>query len=461
MAFYNYNLLSSDLTQNPTSVWNLSLARLQYLLTWKKPKTYSGLAVNGGNGSHVYNFSQLERDKVRINDTGTTGVDKLVFTPNTQGLTAAQIAQKRYDLIMAIDDIGLEEIVLSKGSYAGINFNGSALKNGVKISAGNLTDSITGTAYADTIYGGGQSVLKGGKGDDAYILGGVNDVITENANEGLDTVQSGFDYTLGANLERLTLTGTDNLKGTGNGLDNTLTGNSGNNTLDGAAGADTMTGGAGDDTYYVDNANDKVVELSGEGNDTVIVDVSVNYQLSDNVENCTLIGSTPGVTGNSLNNILKDETVDGDSTLDGGAGVDRIIGGSGVDRLTGGTGADVFEFADGDALIGSGFNNFETITDFEAGVDLIDVPGQNVRTVNVAWTQKKSRESDFSAEHFDNQFYRYEGLEPGGACAVVMNTGSSPRTFLVIDSNNNGFDLDDNVIEITGYRGSLSNITVI
>ena len=52
-------------------------------------------------------------------------------------------------------------------------------------------------------------------------------------------------YTLGANVENLTLTGTTAINGTGNALDNVLTGNSANNTLTGGDGNDTLDGGAG------------------------------------------------------------------------------------------------------------------------------------------------------------------------------------------------------------------------
>jgi Ca2+-binding RTX toxin-like protein len=81
------------------------------------------------------------------------------------------------------------------------------------------------------------------------------------------------------------------VKATGNSLNNILRGTDGNNILDGAAGADVMIGGAGDDTYIVDNVSDVVTEnFRWDGNDTVRA--SVNYVLSEYVENLTLTGSS-------------------------------------------------------------------------------------------------------------------------------------------------------------------------
>ena len=72
---------------------------------------------------------------------------------------------------------------------------------------------------------------------------------------GIDPGTSSATYTLGVELENLTLVGAA-LNGTGNAVANTITGNAGNNTLDGGAGNDTLNGGAGNDTLNGGIGND-------------------------------------------------------------------------------------------------------------------------------------------------------------------------------------------------------------
>ena len=80
--------------------------------------------------------------------------------------------------------------------------------------------------------GAGADVLIGGTGNDTYVVS-TNDLVVENVNQGADLVVSDVTWTLGANLECLTLFGTGAINGTGNELGTTLTGNSAANVLTG------------------------------------------------------------------------------------------------------------------------------------------------------------------------------------------------------------------------------------
>jgi len=195
-----------------------------------------------------------------------------------------------------------------------------------------LNNTIIGNAANNVLSGGaGSDTLAGGKGDDIYDVDSTGDRAQEAANEGYDRVRASVSFTLGANLEELSLTGTAAINGTGNALANTITGNAGNNLLNGAAGADLLIGGKGNDIYYVAAAGDRVVEQAGEGLDQVVAWIS--HQLAANVENLTLVGTADlAGTGNARNN-----------TIIGNAGNNVLSGGAGYDTMAGGAGNDVYD----------------------------------------------------------------------------------------------------------------------
>lgn len=179
---------------------------------------------------------------------------------------------------------------------------GTTSINGTGNSLGNV---ITGNAAANVLDGGaGADTLAGGAGDDTYVVnisqsmvpvGVPYDLVVENANEGIDTVQSSTTWTLGANLENLVLTGVQGSSGTGNALDNTLHGNT-------STGQNFLNGRQGNDTYFV-GAGDTTGEFAGEGYDTVYSHAS--HKLGANVEKLVLLGSgTMAAEGNELDNVL-------------------------------------------------------------------------------------------------------------------------------------------------------------
>ena len=220
---------------------------------------------------------------------------------------------------------------------------GSAFDDVITGGAGH--DVLLGLAGDDRLTGGVGALneMFGGTGDDTYVVSNNGDTIVENANEGLDTVETALSsFNQRNHVENLTYTGSGNFIGSGNALNNvirggvgsdTLIGNGGNDILIGGTGAaNTLLGGAGDDTYVVSNAGDSYIESANDGTDLVLTELS-SLTLRVNVEDLTYIGSGnfSGIGNASAN------------TLTGGDGDDILDGADGADTLVGGLGDDIYE----------------------------------------------------------------------------------------------------------------------
>ena len=234
---------------------------------------------------------------------------------------------------------------LSLTGTAATNGTGNVLDNVLLGNSAN--NALTGGAGNDRLDGGaGNDTLVGGTGDDTYVVNQTGDVVTENANQGTDTVESSITYTLGSNVENLTLTGTANLNGTGSSANNVLLGNNGNNALDGGTGNDIVDGGAGNDTLQ-----------GGSGDDTVFGGLGDDI-LSAGSGNDVLDGGDgiDRLDGGSGDDILRGGA--GNDTIAGGSGSDKFTGGTGNDTLNGGSGNDLYNFSRGDGQ--------DTISDADA-----------------------------------------------------------------------------------------------
>ncbi|WP_428422561.1 calcium-binding protein [Methylibium sp.] len=294
---------------------------VQSSITWALGNNLENLTLTGtsainGTGNTLANV--LTGNTAANTLDGGSGADTLVGGAGNDSYVVDNTADVVTELAAGgTDGVSSSVTYTLSANVENLTLTGSTAINGT----GNASDNaLTGNSAAN--------VLSGGTGNDTYVVG-TGDTVTEAASAGTDTVSSSIAWTLGNNLENLTLTGSSAINGTGNALDNVLTGNSAANVL---------TGGAGNDTYVV-GTGDTVTEAAGAGTDTV--QSSITWTLGNDFENLALTGT--GVingTGNTLGNVLTGNSAN--NTLTGNAGNDTLDGGAGTDTLAGGTGNDSY-----------------------------------------------------------------------------------------------------------------------
>lgn len=317
----------------------------QYRLTANTSTIQDADGLPGANG-FSYQWQALI-GAVWTNIANATGA---TFAP-----TDLQYSHQLRVVVSYTDALGSAEQVTSAPTEAvgrfieGNNFGNNPL-NGTDyqdiILGYNGNDTLNGGLGSDLLDGGsGNDTMRGNAGNDTFVVDSNGDSVVENANEGIDTVQSSITYTLGNNVENLTLTGSGNINGTGNALDNIITGNNGNNVLNGLGGNDHLFGDNGNDTFLASLNDGNDAYDGGSGSDT--------YDLSGTSAGATvsLLAGTASSTQTGSDTLTGVENVTGGSGADsitGDANANVLRGGGGSDQVNGGAGNDTLAAASGD-----------------------------------------------------------------------------------------------------------------
>ncbi|MDB9436854.1 calcium-binding protein [Dolichospermum lemmermannii CS-548] len=223
-------------------------ALIQDSLIMTQIKTQQGQTQQQWTG----NISTFRQAKITGNNTETETILGTLLGDRIEGDLIDSVQGQGSDIIFGYlgNDI-IEGLGGNDTLYGGYNGNIPSVFNTY---ADDGNDFLYGGSGNDFLYGGsGNDVLDGGAdidtliggtGNDTYIVDSTTDTITENVNEGTDTIQSSVTFSIAnlPNIENLTLTGTAAINGTGNAGNNVIIGNAGNNTLNGGAGNDTLIG---------------------------------------------------------------------------------------------------------------------------------------------------------------------------------------------------------------------------
>ena len=280
-------VIDSGGTDTVQSSVTFSLADTAHVTGTIENLTLTGTAAINATGNALDNI--LTGNAAANILDGGTGADTLIggagndtYVVDSVGDVVNESSGSGNDLVKASISFSLADTAHVLGNVENLTLAGSANIDGT---GNTLANIITGNSGNNILDGGNDTVadtLSGGAGNDTYIFH-LNDTLVEGANAGTDTVLSSLTYSLGANFENLTLTGTAAVNGTGNTLANVITGNAASNVLNAGAGNDTLEGLGGNDTLTGGAGNDTFVFRTGFGADK-ITDFTAGNGIGDIIE---------------------------------------------------------------------------------------------------------------------------------------------------------------------------------
>ncbi|HAJ63277.1 MAG TPA: hypothetical protein DCP31_31965, partial [Cyanobacteria bacterium UBA8543] len=379
-------------------------------------------SLNGGNGNDTV-LGGTGNDTINAglgNDSvdGGLGIDLLIVDYSTSGSSNFGVSSA----------VSLENGI-ARGYFS--TYNGSVYDqvtfNNIEqflVTGTNYADILYGGAFSDTFSGGGgndyiyggnsstqsnDNVLDGGEGNDTLIAGAGNDSINGGAGNDLITGGGGIDTIEGgAGVDVLTTgdfsTATTNLVFDDSGnthesiilangssvsgielFENLNTGSGNDQILFTLRDDNNLKTGLGDDTINAGLGYDNVD--GGAGTDVLIVDYSTTgrpgYGFSSSIylnPNGSISGAFSAYNGSRYDQItfsnIEQLNLTGTSfndTLRGGTGSDSLTGGDGNDILVGGVGNDVLTGGTGQErfTFNAANEGIDTISDFQTSVDNI------------------------------------------------------------------------------------------
>lgn len=441
------------------------------------------LYVDGGvtlgstlsGGSAVQSNGQLQSIDVAGRLFGFTGVDFITGGGTVHIFSGGSLAAGYQGIFCASGTyatvINDGTISANRGLYA--NGNATVVNNG----------TITGQVDAIFILGDGD-VTNHGSIYRTVFVNGVADISNYGTITGDISTQGQADTVINRGLVTgFTQTGAGNdfVDGIGGRFEKAVSLGAGNDTFWGGDAADVVTGNTGNDDIGTGGGNDRVLSLNADGNDSydagtgsdifdarlMTTGIAINLTLGE-ARNGIFVDTLAGfehafggagsdrIAGNAVGNVLRGATGNdlisaldgndvlfgdaGNDVLAGGNGNDRLFGGAGVDNLnggagsdqltgsydidlmTGGTEADRFIFTNLDeffAVVGTGLDR---ITDFQNGIDLIDLSTLDAR-FNLAGDQAFTFIGTAAITAFGQLSYRIAGGNT--IISVGVNTTSA------------------------------------